>query len=191
MLQCETFGILFLYKDKNSLSLDFQICISVRLSPCLVNLQAACLRFPNKGRGHFTVKYVKSSRIWCLLGCLRFHTVLILTINSVILYFEDFHQIKVNSVHFPVDKRRRFNVDTTSYDIVRRRIDVETTLCVYWVMGLVKAEVKRVLQKCFADLFRVFLFRSILDSCLKNTELRSYNLQRVFGNCSKNRVPKS
>ena len=113
MLQCETFGILFLYKDKDSLSLDFQICISVRLSPCLVNLQAACLRFPNKGRGHFTVKYVKSSRIWCLLGCLRFHTVLILTINSVILYFEDFHQIKVNSVHFPVDTRRRCR--TTSY----------------------------------------------------------------------------
>ena len=31
----------------------------------------------------------------------------------------------------PVDTRRRFNVDTTSYDIVRRRIDVENTSCVY------------------------------------------------------------
>ena len=28
--------------------------------------------------------------------------------------------------YFPVDTRRRFNVDTTSYDVVRRRIDVET-----------------------------------------------------------------
>ena len=32
---------------------------------------------------------------------------------------------------FPVDTRRHFNVDTTSHDIVRRRIDVETTSCVY------------------------------------------------------------
>ena len=30
----------------------------------------------------------------------------------------------------PVDTRRRFKVDT-SYDIVWRRIDVETTSCVY------------------------------------------------------------
>ena len=33
--------------------------------------------------------------------------------------------------YFPVDTRRRFNVDTTSYDVVRHRIDVETTSCVY------------------------------------------------------------
>ena len=32
----------------------------------------------------------------------------------------------------PVDTRRRFNVDATSYDVVRRRIDFETTSCVYW-----------------------------------------------------------
>ena len=32
-----------------------------------------------------------------------------------------------------LDIRRRFNVDTTSYDIIRRRIDVITTLCVYGV----------------------------------------------------------
>ena len=31
----------------------------------------------------------------------------------------------------PVDARRRFNVDTTSYDVVRCHIDVETTSCVY------------------------------------------------------------
>ena len=30
----------------------------------------------------------------------------------------------------PVDTRRRFNIDTTSYDVVQRRIDFETT-CVY------------------------------------------------------------
>ena len=34
---------------------------------------------------------------------------------------------------YPVDTRCRFNVDTTSYDVVRRRIDVEITSCVYWV----------------------------------------------------------
>ena len=32
----------------------------------------------------------------------------------------------------PVDTRRRFNVDTTSYDVVQHRIDIETTSCVYW-----------------------------------------------------------
>ena len=31
----------------------------------------------------------------------------------------------------PVDTRRRFSVDATLCDIVRRRIDVETTSCVY------------------------------------------------------------
>ena len=37
--------------------------------------------------------------------------------------------------HIPVDTRRHFNVYTTSNDVVtsyRRRIDVETTSCVYW-----------------------------------------------------------
>ena len=33
----------------------------------------------------------------------------------------------------PVDTRRRYNVDTTSYDIVRSRINVETTPCVYGI----------------------------------------------------------
>ena len=32
-----------------------------------------------------------------------------------------------------VDTRRHFNADTTSCDIARRRIDVETTSCVYWM----------------------------------------------------------
>ena len=34
---------------------------------------------------------------------------------------------------FPVDTRRCFNVDTTSYDIIQHLIDVETTSCVYGV----------------------------------------------------------
>ena len=33
--------------------------------------------------------------------------------------------------------RHRFNVDTMSYDIVWRRIDVETTSCVYWILAFV------------------------------------------------------
>ena len=32
----------------------------------------------------------------------------------------------------PVDTGRRFNVDTTSYDVEQGRIDIETTSCVYW-----------------------------------------------------------
>ena len=32
---------------------------------------------------------------------------------------------------FSVDTRRRFNIDTMSYNIARRRIAVETTSCVY------------------------------------------------------------
>ena len=36
--------------------------------------------------------------------------------------------------NYTVEKLPRFNVDTTSYDIVRRRIEVETTSRVYsWV----------------------------------------------------------
>ena len=45
-------------------------------------------------------------------------------------------------MYFPVDTRRRFNVDTTSYDIVRRRIDVETTSCLYGVACLVAKNTK-------------------------------------------------
>ena len=33
-------------------------------------------------------------------------------------------------VLIPVETRRRFNVDVLSDDILRRRVDVETTLCV-------------------------------------------------------------
>ena len=42
--------------------------------------------------------------------------------------------------HFSVDTRCRFNVVTTSYDVVRRRIDVETKSCVYRVMQVNKHE---------------------------------------------------
>ena len=45
-------------------------------------------------------------------------------------------------MYFPVDTRRRFNVDTTSYDSVRRRIDVETTSCLYGVACLVAKNTK-------------------------------------------------
>ena len=31
----------------------------------------------------------------------------------------------------PVETQRHFNVNTMSYDVVRRRIDVEMTSCVY------------------------------------------------------------
>ena len=36
---------------------------------------------------------------------------------------------RLNVSFLPVDTRRCFNVDTTSYNIVRRCIDVETTSC--------------------------------------------------------------
>ena len=36
---------------------------------------------------------------------------------------------------FPVDTRRRFNIDTTSCDAVRRRTDVSTTSFFYWAIG--------------------------------------------------------
>ena len=39
--------------------------------------------------------------------------------------------LEIYSKYNPVDTRRRFNFDTTSYDVMRRRIDVETTSCVY------------------------------------------------------------
>ena len=48
---------------------------------------------------------------------------------------------------FPVDTRRRFNVDTTSCNVAQRRINVETTSCVYWTIpsyGNVSA--------CFTDI---------------------------------------
>ena len=35
--------------------------------------------------------------------------------------------------NFPVSTRRRFDVYTTSITLKRRRMDVKTTLCAYWV----------------------------------------------------------
>ena len=43
---------------------------------------------------------------------------------------------------FPVDTRRRFNINTTPYNIVRRRIDVETMSSVYWVIAQLILEMK-------------------------------------------------
>ena len=38
-------------------------------------------------------------------------------------------------LYLPVDTQRRYNVDTTSCDIARRRIDVETVSSVYWAVA--------------------------------------------------------
>ena len=43
-----------------------------------------------------------------------------------------FHKKLILYFFSPVDTQRRFNVDTTPYDVVQRCIDVETTSCVYW-----------------------------------------------------------
>ena len=53
-----------------------------------------------------------------------------LSFLSVILKGEITKQRDLENLS-PVDTRRRFNGDTTSYNIVQRRIDVETTSCVY------------------------------------------------------------
>ena len=38
---------------------------------------------------------------------------------------------------YPVSTRRRFNVHTTSITVKRRRMDVKTTSCAYWVTDFV------------------------------------------------------
>ena len=48
----------------------------------------------------------------------------------------------------PVDTRRRFNVDKTSCDIARRRIDVETTSYVYWEVSISWAKFHLINQLC-------------------------------------------
>ena len=51
-----------------------------------------------------------------------------------------FWQNWLNLYDYPVDTRRRFNVSTTWYDVVRRRIDVETTLYVNKVIWIYLSE---------------------------------------------------
>ena len=44
------------------------------------------------------------------------------------------HKLKfLYSLYYPVNTRRRFDVYTTSITLKRRRMDVKTTLCAYWV----------------------------------------------------------
>ena len=52
----------------------------------------------------------------------------------------------------PIDTRRRFNVDATSYDVVRHRIDVETKWCVYWDKGFFykKPNLRKISQDSFS-----------------------------------------
>ena len=73
--------------------------------------------------------------VYICYRCFSIHDILIFSLKykiSLIKY--SFPSIKKNSLtHFPVDTPRRFNVDMTSCDIARRRINVETTSSVYWV----------------------------------------------------------
>ena len=48
------------------------------------------------------------------------------------MFFNSIKEMNRLRKELPVDTRRRFNVYTTSN---RRRIDVETTSCVYWEIG--------------------------------------------------------
>ena len=48
-------------------------------------------------------------------------------LKQILAVFKPFYKVMLHCV----DTRRCFNVDTTLHDIVRRRIDVETTSCVY------------------------------------------------------------
>ena len=47
--------------------------------------------------------------------------------------------LKLNN-KFPVDTWRSFNVDTTSHDIIRRRIETETMLCIYLVALYIQSQ---------------------------------------------------
>ena len=69
-----------------------------------------------------------------------------------------------------VDTRRRFNVDATLCDIARRRIDVETTSCVYW-FNMKKTYFINVLEKKIKGLLlglRQFLVTKTPLKLMKN-----------------------
>ena len=60
----------------------------------------------------------------------------------------DYGPLKENNFNkeilkLPVGTQRRFNVDATSYDIARRRVDVETKSCVYAVNEIKESNEKR------------------------------------------------
>ena len=46
-------------------------------------------------------------------------------------FYEGTERCRSELLTNPADTRHSFNVDTASYDVVRRRIDVETTSCAY------------------------------------------------------------
>ena len=60
----------------------------------------------------------------------------------------------------PVDTRRCFNVDMTSYNIVRRRIDVETTSCIY-------REAKTYLEPSQVSMIQLFISISFFAKKVK------------------------
>ena len=53
-----------------------------------------------------------------------------LQLKITVTYEENYQK----GLTIPVDTRCRLKVDTTSYDVVRRHNDVETTSCVYAVL---------------------------------------------------------
>ena len=46
------------------------------------------------------------------------------------------HQVFLLAHTFPVTTRHRFDVHTTSITLKRRRMDVKTTSCAYWVITM-------------------------------------------------------
>ena len=82
---------------------------------------------------------IDSQQLSDVLGkWLKFHTNVQQGLKKLLNVFLDLSLYWVTITFFfgsssiPVDTRRRFNVDTTSCDIIRRCIDVEMTSCVYW-----------------------------------------------------------
>ena len=53
-----------------------------------------------------------------------------LQLKITVTYEENYQK----GLTIPVDTRRRLTVDTSSYDVVRRHNNVETTSCVYAVL---------------------------------------------------------
>ena len=54
-------------------------------------------------------------------------------VSSIEFYF-DRSSVKSEFYHCPANTRRCFDVDSTSFERYRRQIDVESTLCAYWVV---------------------------------------------------------
>ena len=78
-----------------------------------------------------TTRKISSNR------CQRLAAVLSVKFENLVpsIFRNENSSLEINVSHFPVDTQCRFNVDTMSYNVVRRRIDVEMTSCVYRVRG--------------------------------------------------------